>query len=497
MSIKKIWQTTPIAYKIFLLILLFISAVEIIAAIFVWQFESKVLIEQERQNLTKELNSHKKMLLSYLSFLEKETTFLASLEIMDDIIAKDIDKRVITLLERKSHDLGNGISLIVTDLNNRITIANKRLLNSSIHNIKQNNLIFQTKIYTSFNPKKEIGKLNLLYPFKNLTNLNSGNPNKRLWLTPPSHIDGFKKANKNNTIIISQKLNKILKGWKLSISYNKEEALSTLTNIEKIQFYTFLIATISLGVIIFFLSKYLTMPLITLLKNSEKALEAKSTFLSIISHELRTPLGSILNLTQHLMVSPKIEDEELKMVTAIETSSGYLLSMINNILQLSKLESNIITAHKEKIDIKEIIEEIFEITEPLVLDKETLFEKHITIENRYIITDSNLFKQVVINLLSNAIKFTNRGKILIKLSQNREDYSIEITDTGIGIDPKRQKQLFQPFFQANIDIKHLKNSSGLGLALSQKVAKLLNGDIKIISKGEGRGTTAIFNFRSL
>ncbi len=104
------------------------------------------------------------------------------------------------------------------------------------------------------------------------------------------------------------------------------------------------------------------------------------------------------------------------MLVAIETSSGHLLSIINNILQLSKLESNTIKANKEKVDIKEILEEIFEITDPLVLDKDILFEKDIKIQNRYIISDSNLLKQVVINLLSNAIKFTNRGKISIEVN---------------------------------------------------------------------------------
>jgi len=494
---KKIWRTTPIAYKIFLLILLFISGVEIIAAIFVWNFESKVLLQKEKQNLTKELNSHKTILLSYLSFLEKESNFLAKLEVMDDIIAKDIDKRIITLLERKAHDLGNDISIIVTDQNNKIVIANKKLLSSSLEKLKQNNLIFQSKIYTTFNPKKNIGKLILLYPLKNLTNLKITNPHKKLWLIPPKDIEGFTKLNIKDDIVIHHKLSTILENWELYISYDKEAALSTLTNIEKIQFYTFLIATILLGIIIFFLSKYLTMPLMNLLQNSEKALEAKSTFLSTISHELRTPLGSILNLTQHLIISPKIDSEELKMLSAIETSSQHLLSMINNILQLSKLESNTIIVHKEKIDLKDIIEEIFEIIEPLILDKDIIFEKSITIQNREIITDSNLLKQVIINLLSNAIKFTNRGKISIKLLQNGEYYLFEVKDTGIGIDIQRQKQLFQPFFQADIDIQNLKNSSGLGLALSQKVARLLNGDIQIISQGEGEGTTAIFRFKSI
>ena len=117
--------------------------------------------------------------------------------------------------------------------------------------------------------------------------------------------------------------------------------------------------------IIFFLSKELTLPLLELLKSSEKALEAKSTFLSTISHELRTPLGSILNLTQHITLSPHIDDDTRKMLNGIETSAQHLLSMINNILQLSKLETKSIIVQKETINL----------TELHILDKNIAFSK--------------------------------------------------------------------------------------------------------------------------
>jgi signal transduction histidine kinase len=235
---------------------------------------------------------------------------------------------------------------------------------------------------------------------------------------------------------------------------------------------------------------------IHLLADTKEALEAKSTFLSTMSHELRTPLGSILNLTQHLTLMPGIDEEARRMLGAIETSAQHLLAMINNILQLSKLESNSIVVHKEPVDLTELMHEIFEITEPLITDKEIALIKDIACEGVTIQTDANLLKQVIINLLSNAIKFTEKGTIEVSLRRHGDHYRFSVRDTGIGIAKSRQKHLFQLFYQAHSETEKIPDSSGLGLALSQKVAALLGGKITIRSEGIGHGTTAIFTFTS-
>ncbi len=649
----KWWNRLSISYKISIMMLLFILIIELITIFYIWYFESKVLIEKERQNLTRQLNIQAKQLDNHFAFLAKETRFLASLEVMDDIIAKDLDKRINILIQRRAEDLGENIIILIMNHDSFITSSQNGFIKKKLKDIKQkldkNFLYFYAPVYSSFEKHSHIGMVVMLYPLKNLTSLSTNNPNKHLWISPPQKLPDFNKPSLKPSIIVSQELSGTLKGWTLHLAYAKQEALLTVKNIETTLFYTFLLAILFLIVVVWILSKKLTKPIttlsktfqeiiqtkdyskqvypnsqdeigeltvafnsmiiktkellnqlkaqnkihqdqlielmgffnaliktttkqetietalsriesfsgakeahfikhsissnsklpikmydyknkevkilgsieflglherkfnanffnalskmiklqlehISLLQGTKEALEAKSIFLSTISHELRTPLGAILNLTQHLMISANIKEEESAMLRSIEISAEHLLSMINNILQLSKLESNAISVHKENIILNDILEEIFEIVTPLIDSKNLIFQKIITNDKIKISTDINLFKQVVINLLSNAIKFTDKGKITLKLIQHKNSFELFIIDTGIGIDPKNQKYLFESFFQAQTNLKNLKSSSGLGLALSQKVAHLLGGKIKISSQGVGKGTTATFTF---
>lgn len=144
--------------------------------------------------------------------------------------------------------------------------------------------------------------------------------------------------------------------------------------------------------------------------------------------------------------------------------------MINNILEISKLESNSLIVHKQEVDLIELLAD----------EKDLKLIKEIDINDRNITTDPQLFKQVVINILSNALKCTNHGSITVSLKED----SLKVTDTGIGIDPKLLPHIFEEFYQSDINMKHLKNSSGLGLALSKKIALLLEEDLKIFSEGK-------------
>ncbi len=494
---KRLWQNLPVAYKLFALTLLFLAIVEIIATAFVWQYESHILLQKERQNLTKELENHRQRLLSHLQRMEKEVRFLSRLEVMDDIVAKDIDQRILTLLEQKASDLGENIILLVVDNHDRVIIAKQAYRNLPIKAFASRYLIFRAPVYASFKPDKKLGSLMLLYPYENLRNLQPTSPSRSVWLQPAGNLPDFRTPPpKHNTLIVSTVLQHPLQGWQLHLSLPKEEALATLRDIEQVQLYTFMISTLLLAVIIFVLSRRLTLPLVELLKSSEKALEAKSTFLSTISHELRTPLGSILNLTQHLTLSPKADDKMRQMLHGIETSAQHLLAMINNILQLSRLEAKSIIAQKESVNLQELLEEIVEIITPLAEEKNLTFTIKTDLQNPLITSDTNLLKQVMINLLSNAVKFTPKGYISVTLREKNALYTFVVEDSGIGISKARQKDLFAPFYQAHTDIRNLKNSSGLGLALSQKVARLLRGKITIESEGEHMGTTATFTFRS-
>jgi len=482
MSGKFSWKRLSDTYKILISMLLFILFIQLSTLIYIWKFESKVLLEKERKNLLYQLDMNAKLLLNHMKSLEKELGFLATLEVMDDIVVKDIDKRITVLLEKKSKDLSENILLLAMDEKSVVASSHKE------YN-RDDYLKFKVPIYASFDKNKHIGSLFLLYPFRNLKELKSSNPHQHLWLWSFIGKKSFVPSKQTN-IIVSKELDGIFKGEKLFLSYQKSYALQSMKEIEQVLLFTFILSLFSLLFVVWVLSK----KQIEILEHTQEVLSLKRIFLSTMSHELRTPLGSILNLTQHLMVSPKIGDDEVDMLGRIENSSEHLLGMINNLLQLSKLESNSMSVKKEFMNVGLVIEEMIEIVEPLIYEKELILKKSFLDEPVIILTDINLFKQVIINLLSNAIKFTEKGSIEISLSRKENVFMFEVIDTGMGIEKEKQKSLFSEFYQAHsTEIKH---SSGLGLALSQKVAKLINGHIEIKSEGIGFGVTAIFKFYS-
>jgi len=464
--------------------LLFIMFIQLSTLVYIWKYESKVLLEKERENLSYQLDIDAKLLLSHLSSLQKELEFLSTLEVMDDVLVKDIDKRIAVLLEKKSKDLSEGI--ILEALNSKVCVASSKKEYKAKDFLK-----FNVSVYASFDVNKKIGSLLLLYPLKNLMQLKMDNPYQTLWLTPYLNQRGFEHPDFKESIVVSKILGGLLNSWKLSLAYEEEYALESIKEIEHILLFAFALSVLLLLFVVWVLSK----KQIEILEHTQEVLALKRTFLSTMSHELRTPLGSILNLTQHLMISPRIGDDEVEMLGRIENSSEHLLEMINNLLQLSKLESKSMSVTKELIDVRLVIEEMIEMVEPLIYEKELQLKKSMVIQELLIMTDINLFKQVVINLLSNAIKFTQKGSIEISLSQKDDVFRLKVIDTGVGIAKEKQASLFCEFYQAHsTEIKH---STGLGLALSQKVAKVINGKIEIKSEGIGFGVRACFTFGSL
>jgi len=465
--------------------LFLIMMIQLSSLVYVWKFESKLLLQKEQKNLEYQLDINAKLLLSHLRGLQKELKFLSSLEVMDDLLVKDIDKRIKILLEKKSEDLSEDITLLA--MRDGAVVAS-----SSEHYHKDEFLAFNVPIYASFDRLKEIGELLLLYPLKNLRDLTIENPHQKLWLESKVK-EGFDTPYTADSIAVSKELTDLLDGWSLHLAYKKKYALGVIKEIEMILIWGSLFSLFSLLLVSWILSK----KQIDILHHTQEVLELKRTFLSTISHELRTPLGSILTLIQHLMVSPKMSDSDVDMLRKIENSSEHLLSMINNLLQLSKLESNTMTLQKKSIDLSMVIEEMIELVEPLIDEKELELKRELIGEGREIVTDMHLFQQVVMNLLSNAIKFTEKGSISISLNEQKGFFELVVLDTGIGIAKEKQESLFSEFYQAHMGRHEIKHSTGLGLALSQKVAELINGKIEIKSDGIGRGVRATFRFSSL
>lgn len=222
-------------------------------------------------------------------------------------------------------------------------------------------------------------------------------------------------------------------------------------------------------------------------ESSRKILEAekvKSNFISHISHELRTPLNSILGFSDMLEKEfvGELNEKQKEYINDIQTAGLHLLGMINEILDMSKIEANAVKLNLRTFDIKQVITETINIIHPLMVKKSLNISTEI--KDFKIKADYQKIQQILFNLLSNAIKFTpQNGKITVKASNGKKYITISVEDNGIGIDKKYHKKIFEKFEQFALQNE---SSTGLGLAITKELVKLHKGTIKLnseISKG--------------
>jgi protein-histidine pros-kinase len=221
---------------------------------------------------------------------------------------------------------------------------------------------------------------------------------------------------------------------------------------------------------------------------------AKDHFLAGISHELRTPLNAIIGFTGTLLMQlpgPLTADQE-KQLRTIQTSSKHLLSLINDLLDLARIEAGKVDLTIEPVVCQSIIQEVAATLGPLAEIKGLAFEVAMPTADLVVRTDRRALSQILINLINNAIKFTTQGKVCLSLSQQQADgrmlTSVGVTDTGVGIKPADQARLFQAFTRMAGAARTHHESTGLGLHLSQKLADLLGGRITCQSE-YGAGST--------
>jgi PAS domain S-box-containing protein len=217
---------------------------------------------------------------------------------------------------------------------------------------------------------------------------------------------------------------------------------------------------------------------------------AKDRFLANMSHELRTPLNAIIGFTGTLLMGlpgPLNADQE-RQLSIVQTSARHLLSLINDLLDLAKVESGKVEIKYEPIICQNVVAEVAAALRPLAEKKGLDFKVKAPKASVRVESDRRILSQILINLTNNAIKYTDKGKVQIELSTQRTNgerlASIDVIDSGVGIRPADKEKLFQAFQQ--VDDHHLSEGTGLGLYLSQKLAVLIRGRIELESEyGKG------------
>jgi len=241
------------------------------------------------------------------------------------------------------------------------------------------------------------------------------------------------------------------------------------------------------------ISKMITLQLekIRLIQKTQSVSEAKSSFISNMSHELKTPLNAIIGFSQYMISYEELNEEQLDIVSNIESSAQYLLEMIYGILDIAKIEAGKMETYIEELDILSLVKESTSMLEPLVKDKGLSLTVHTqNFTKQPYKSDAKMLKQILLNLLSNAIKFTQEGSISIFVSNSEKLLKIEIKDTGIGLDKSELALLFNDFTQVQNSLQKEHKGTGLGLSLSQKLAFILGGKITLHSEGKNKGLTA-------
>jgi len=223
------------------------------------------------------------------------------------------------------------------------------------------------------------------------------------------------------------------------------------------------------------------------LEEARRASKAKSDFLSNMSHEMRTPLNGVIGASD-LLISTRLDDEQKDLVSTLKKSAQLLLKLIDNILDLSKIESGKLTSEKEDFDLHKLVNSTLEMFLPQIEKKGIGMSVRFTPETCFMLKGDPLhLQQVIINMVGNAIKFTGKGSVELRIGTCQQDdhkaqLRFEVIDTGIGISLQDQTRIFESFTQADQNITRTYGGTGLGTTISKQLVELMGGKMGVQSE---------------
>jgi signal transduction histidine kinase len=214
----------------------------------------------------------------------------------------------------------------------------------------------------------------------------------------------------------------------------------------------------------------------------------KSDFLAVMSHELRTPLNAIIGYHDLLEtgVGGPVNEAQRQYLERMRSGADQLTQLIDQVLSLSRIEAGMLTVDKTSVDVKELVRSAVELMAPLANAKDlaialSLPERAVVLE-----TDEGKLRQILLNLMSNAVKFTEAGRVEVVLAAAGRTCRIAVRDSGVGIAADDLARIFEPFVQVNDALTRTNGGTGLGLSVSQRLAQLLGGELRVYSvPGEG------------
>ena len=236
------------------------------------------------------------------------------------------------------------------------------------------------------------------------------------------------------------------------------------------------------------------------LERHDLSAKAKSDFLARMSHEIRTPMNGIIGMTEIALKDGQTEERRIDCLRKIEYSSEYLLGLINDILDMSKIESGKMRLIEEKCNLMEMIQGLRPLLEAKLNENNIQYIADIQLKNRWFMADSLRLNQVLVNLLGNALKYSRPdGHVWLTVRETEEEKGFsnlyfQVRDDGIGIAPEKQQLIFRQFEQADNSENARKQGTGLGLAISRRIVRMMDSDIKLESE-PGKGSSFSFNVK--